>query len=193
MSRQTFFGGATAGAGAAMRLDPAALPLRFETHDPGADGGSRMIDLFDRHVVIRRFVAGSKMKLTMPVAAYHGVAVRVGPGAAPDSDSVEVILVHADSALSVPLYVADSADDVVAEWQAWGKRLGQPLLMVRPDGTLATAIDRMGGVVVGAPLPRRRRRSAVRGRRPQALMRRRVGGPLAACPVHREREIIART
>jgi hypothetical protein len=43
------------------------------------------------------------------------------------------------------------------------------------------------------PAPRRRRRNAIRSRRPRFLMRRRIGDPLDPSNVHRdEREIIAR-
>jgi hypothetical protein len=43
------------------------------------------------------------------------------------------------------------------------------------------------------PAPRRRRRNAIRARRPKFLVRRRGGGPLDTANIHRdEREIIAR-
>jgi hypothetical protein len=51
----------------------------------------------------------------------------------------------------------------------------------------------MGSVAVGAPSPRRRRRGAVKWRRPRFLMRRKAGRPAADPLVYRdEREIIAR-
>jgi hypothetical protein len=50
----------------------------------------------------------------------------------------------------------------------------------------------MGAVRIAAALPRRRKRSAVKGRRPSIFLRRKPGRPLRGAPVHREREIIAR-
>lgn len=192
MSRQAELGGAAAGIGAALRLDPTQLPARYWAPDTGADSGRRSIDLFTDRVVIRRTARGARMKLQLPVGAYRGVAVQVRPAGGPEADRIEVLLVHADPQLSVPLFSAPDADDAVAEWQRWGAALGLPLLVVHQDGSVREAFQRMGGVVLGRPAPRRRRRSAIKARRPQALMRRKPGGGLAGRPVHREREIIAR-
>jgi hypothetical protein len=58
---------------------------------------------------------------------------------------------------------------------------------------LREAFDRIGAVRVASPTGRRRRRSAIRTRRPSILMRRKVGRSIADANVHRdEREIIAR-
>jgi hypothetical protein len=58
---------------------------------------------------------------------------------------------------------------------------------------LREAFDRIGAVRVATPVERRRRRSAIRQRRPSILLRRKVGRSLANAAVHREeREIIAR-
>ncbi len=192
MSRQTEPGGVAAGIGAALRLDPARLPARYSAPDTGADGGQRSIDLSSNRVVIRRTASGARMKLQLPVSAYRGVAVRLTGAEQTQADAVEVVLVHADPGLSVPLFSAEDTADVVAEWQRWGNALAMPLLISQPDGSLREAFSRMGGVALGRPGPRRRRRSALRARRPQALMRRRPGRALAGQPVHREREIIAR-
>ncbi len=192
MLRQTEPGGAAAGIGAALCLDPARLPARYSAPDKGADGGQRSIDLSASRVVIRRTASGARMKLQLPVSAYRGVAVRLSGAEQAPADAVEVVLVHADPGLSVPLFSAEDTADVVAEWQRWGSALAMPLLISHPDGSLREAFSRMGAVALGRPGPRRRRRSALRARRPQALMRRRPGRALAGQPVHREREIIAR-
>lgn len=192
MSRQTEPGGAAAGIGASLRLDPAHLPARYSAPDRGADSGQRSIDLSADRVVIRRTSSGAKMKLQLAVSAYRGVAVRVRDDGVQQTDKVDVVLVHADPGLSLPLFSADNADDVVAEWQRWGTALALPLLLVHHDGSVREAFARMGGVMLGQPGPRRRRRSSIAGRRPRVLMRRKPGCGLAGRPVHREREIIAR-
>ena len=193
MSRQTEPGVAAAGIGASLRLDPAQLPARYAAPDRGADGGQRSIDLHADRVVIRRTAAGARMKLQLPVSAYRGVAVRVSEGQTEAGDAIEVVLVHADPALSVPLVQVPDADDVVADWQRWGQALSLPLLVEERDGSMREAFPRLGAVMLGRPCPRRRRRSTLRQRRPSALMRRRATAGIAGQPVHREREIIART
>jgi hypothetical protein len=51
----------------------------------------------------------------------------------------------------------------------------------------------MGEVRLGTPLPRRRKRSTLRTRRPSIFLRRKPGRRLSGAPVHHgEREIIAR-
>lgn len=192
MLRQTEPGGAAAGIGASLRLDPGHLPTRYMAPDRGADTGQRAIDLFADRVVIRRTASGARMKLQLPVSLYRGVAVRLAEAPSPGGDRVEIVLVHADPALDVPLFSSPDADDVVAVWQRWGSALALPLLVAGEDGAVREAFPRMGALLVGPPGARRRRRSALKGRRPQALMRRRPGGPVAGRPVHREREIIAR-
>ncbi|WP_256371380.1 DUF6101 family protein [Phreatobacter aquaticus] len=192
MLRQTEFGPAGAGI-AALRLDPSNLPIRFEAADGGADDGQRTIDLLADRVVIRRTSAGARMKLQVLVSSYRGVAVRVGDGATEGSDRVEVVLIHADPSLNVPLFSAEDADDVVAEWQLWAKVFALPMMTVEMDGSLREAFPRMGAVLIGTPGPRRRRHSTVKARRPMALMRRKPGGDLSGREIHREREIIARS
>jgi hypothetical protein len=92
------------------------------------------------------------------------------------------------------LFSSPVADDIVAEWQSWGRVLGLPLLVAETDGALREPFARMGGVRIEAPAWRRRRRSAIARRRPSRLLHRRPGALATSPPsVHRdEREIIAR-
>ena len=78
-------------------------------------------------------------------------------------------LEHRDPGLSVPLYEALDNDDVVAEWQLWARVLGRPLLIAELDGTLREPFRQMGTLRVGAVAPRRRRRNAIKRRRPLDL------------------------
>ncbi len=106
--------------------------------------------------------------------------------------SIAVVLEHADPALSLPLFIAPGSDDVVAEWQSWGRVLGLPLLVAERDGSLREPFARLDSLRI-EPATWRRRRSAIARRRPSRLLRR-CAGKLPASPiVHRgEREIIAR-
>ena len=181
--------------GASVRLDPFSLPVRFAAADAAADERLRVVDLHRERVVLRRSVAGMRMALNLPVAAFRGVAIRlVFAEAANVPSSIAVVLEHGDPSLSLPLFAAAESDDIVAEWQSWGRVLGLPLLVAETDGSLREPFARLGAHLrIETPTWRRRRRSAIARRRPRRLMRRGVvlsrHGPL----VHRgEREIIAR-
>lgn len=194
MRRQTPFGGAlSVGSGRALRLDPLALPLHFTAADARADERMRHVELSRERVVLRRAVRGIRMAVKVPVAAFLGVALRLIPSADGGPNTVAVTLEHRDPALSVPLYSAEHTNDVVAEWQLWGRVFALPLLVADPAGSLREPFRRLGGVRVAAPAPRRRRRNAIRARRPSILLRRRPGSLPELPLVHRgEREIIAR-
>jgi Family of unknown function (DUF6101) len=175
------------------RLDPLALPVRFMASDAGADERLRQVELTREHVVLRRAVRGIHMQLNIRVTAFLGVALRLIPCEAGAPDLVTIWLEHRDSALSVPLYAAPDGDDVAAEWQLWGRVLRLPLLVADVDGTLHAPFAHIGPLRIAAPTPRRRRRSAVKARRPSILMRRQPRRLVGATTVHRgEREIIAR-
>jgi hypothetical protein len=178
-----------------MRLDPFSLPVRFTAADEAADERMRVVDLHRERVVLRRSVRGMRMALNLPVTAFRGVAIKLAfdeAGAAPGS--IAVVLEHGDPDLSLPLFSATESDDIVAEWQSWGRVLGLPLLVAEDDGSLREPFTRLGAFLrVEAPTWRRRRRSAIARRRPARLMRRRPAARSATPLVHRgEREIIAR-
>jgi hypothetical protein len=183
-----------AGSSRSARLDPFSLPVRFEAADEAADGRRRVIDLHRERVVLRRSVRGIRMALNMPVAAFRGVAIRSFGADSSGSATAEiaVVLEHRDPALSLPLFASAERDDIVAEWQTWGRVLGLPLLVAERDGSLREPFARLGAVRCEPVTRRRRRRSAIARRRPARLLRRRPGKLSADPAVHREREIIAR-
>jgi Family of unknown function (DUF6101) len=181
--------GSPAGSGRALRLDPFALPVRFAASDAKADGYLREVELHRTRVVVRRSLAGMRMALNLPVSAYAGVGLRFAADAA---GFIAVELAHKDPGLTLPLFVSGDTDEAEAEWRSWSAALGLPLL-VEDEGGWREPIARLGAVRVGQVRPRRRRRSALKRRRPSILMRRARGQLTAATPVHRgEREIIAR-
>ena len=193
MRRQTELGGHSAGSSRALRLDPLALPVRFTASDAVADERVRHVELHPERVILRRAVQGMRIALNVPVQAFLGVAIRLAPETGETHTGVAVYLEHRDPALSIELYAAENADDVVAEWQLWSRALGVPCLVVASDGTLTEPFPRLGAVRCKAPAQRRRRRSALSKRRPRFLTRRRAGVRRPAPLVHRqEREIIAR-
>ena len=124
----------------------------------------RLVELRRERVVLRPVSRGIKTALKLPVAAYLGVAIRMEPPAGTAAGAVALVLEHPDPGLSLTLYRAADGTDIVAEWQAWGRTLGMPLLVAEADGRLREPFDRIGGVRVGPPISRRRRRT---GRCPQ--------------------------
>lgn len=176
-----------------MRLDPFALPLRFQASDKAADERIRSVELTRERVVLRRAVHGIKMAVHLPMTAYLGVAIRLQP---PEDDcpaTIALVLEHRDPALSLELYRAPDATDVAAEWQSWGRVLGLLLLVAEADGELRQPFSRVGTVETADPVARRRRHTAMDERRPSIWMRRQPGNTPDTPVVHRhEREIIAR-
>jgi hypothetical protein len=175
-----------------VRLDPRDLPVCFSADDAVADGRERTVEI-DRHrVLLSRRVRGVHMRLNLPLSAFLGVAVRLVPSADDGEDLVAIVLEHRDAELSVPLHVASETDDVIADWQLWGRELGRKLLVAEPDGSLREPFESLGILRVGRLAARRHRRTALRGRRPKIFRRRVCARRLDAMDVHRgEREIIA--
>jgi Family of unknown function (DUF6101) len=186
-------GGMPAGSSRALRLDPFSLPARFAAIDAAADERVRHVELYRERVVVRRSLDGMRMALNMPVSAFAGVAIRVMAGEGEAQAAVSVTLEHKDPSLALPLFVSEEADEAFADWRAWAKVLGLPMLVAEADGVLREPFDRIGGVRIDTVCPRRRRRTAMKRRRPAMLMRRAAGRLTDTTPVHRgEREIIAR-
>ncbi|UPJ57945.1 DUF6101 family protein [Bradyrhizobium sp. 192] len=171
MRRQTATCGiAPAGSSRSLRLDPLSLPVRFDAHDPRADGHVRQIELHRERVVLRRAVCGMRMAINVRVSDFTGVALRG------NDEAQAIVLVHRDPSLSVPLLVGADADELVEALAIWSELFALPQL---DEGARK-------------PAARRRRANAIRARRPKFLMRRRVA-MARELSVHREeREIIAR-
>ena len=171
MRRQTATCGiAPAGSSRFLRLDPLSLPVRFDAHDPRADGYTRQIELHRERVVLRRAVRGMQMAINVRVADFTGVALRG------NDEARTLVLVHRDPSLSIPLLVGADADEIAEAWAIWSEIFALPRL---DEGARK-------------PAARRRRANAIRARRPKFLMRRRAG-IARELSVHRgEREIIAR-
>lgn len=181
------------GSGRALRLDPFALPARYAARDGGADGQVRQIEINRERVTVRRAVRGIRMNVGVPVNEFRGIIMRTLPPEGSEPAAVAVVLEHRDSGLSIPLFVAADGGDAMAQWKSWARVLGLPLLVLDTDGSLREPNRRLGRVGVGSPAPRRRRRAAIRWRRPSILMRRKPGRPAAVPLVHRnERELFAR-
>jgi Family of unknown function (DUF6101) len=161
-----------AGSSRALRLDPLSLPVSFDAHDIRADGGVRQIELHRERVILRRALHGMQMAVNVRVRDFLGVALRG------IDDTQMLVLAHRDPSLTIPLCVSSDRDEITTAWRMWSDIFGLPQL---PEDK------------VPEPAQRRRRRNAIRARRPKFLVRRRGGDLLNPANLHHgEREIIAR-
>lgn len=182
-------GGATAGSSRAFRLDPHTLPVRRFALAGEAAGTAYVIER--EQAIVRRPIAdGRAVTLTVPVAAYRGVSVRMESTGDNGEVRAFVELLHADPALTLALAITEDPEDIAGDWQAWGRALGLPLLVIGQDGSVSAPLEQLGGLIVAAAKPRRRH-SYFAARRPRFLTRRKTGrrGPTV---VVSGREIIAR-
>ena len=172
MGRQTATSGINpAGSSRALRLDPLSLPVSFAAHDVRADGGIRQIELHRERVVLRRAIQGMRMAVNVRISDFLGVALR------DVKESQMLVLQHRDPSLSVTLCVSADSEEIAGAWQMWSELFSLPQL---EDETRE-------------PAARRRRRNAIRSRRPRFLTRRKIGALLNPANIFRsEREIIAR-
>jgi hypothetical protein len=160
-----------AGSSRALRLDPLSLPVSFSAHDIRADGGMRQVELHRERVVLRRAVHGMRMAINVRVNDFLGIALREA------DDAKILVLAHRDPSLTVPLCVSTDAEEIETAWRMWSEIFALPQLQDNAR----------------EPAPRRRRRNAIRARRPKFLVRRRGGAPPNRATIYRgEREIIAR-
>ncbi|HWV41101.1 DUF6101 family protein, partial [Pseudorhodoplanes sp.] len=107
--------------------------------------------------------------------------------------AASIILDHSDPGLSIPLLDAAPLDEATMMWRAWGRVLGLPLWQRDASGANHLVSAGRRTLEIEKDTRRRRRRSAIRQRRPSILMRRKPGRHPGTCVVHRgEREIIAR-
>jgi hypothetical protein len=181
-----------AGSSRVERLDPFALPLRFEQPDHAADERVRVVELHPERVIVRRALGGIKMAVNVPLAAYRGVAIRIEEAALDCPAGFAVVLEHVDPALSLTLYRSQHGHDIVAEWRSWARALGTPLLVPQSDSSVRELFDRIGAIRADRPSARRARHGALKARRGMKIMRRRSYSVAMPAKVHRgEREIIA--
>lgn len=185
--------GGCAGSGRTLRLDPFGLPVRFSAIDAAADGQMRDVELHRERVVVRRSLRGMRMALNMPLSAFAGISLRLVTDEGDAADTLAVVLEHKDPSLTLPLYLTSRPDEALAEWRAWSEVLAVPLLLAERGGRAVPSNARLGQLGIERPRPRRRRRSALKSRRPSILLRRGTGNSARRARVHRgEREIIAR-
>lgn len=126
-------------------------------------------------VTVRRMLeqSGVAIKIKVPVTEFIGVAVatRISEEGVLTS-SIE--LVHSDNELNYRVFEEEGNQNVVAEWQNWGKKLRLPLFIKAGDGAYMPYSQQVDGVMVGHSQSRRKL-VAEANRRPRFLNRRKPG------------------
>ncbi|WP_323014203.1 DUF6101 family protein [Devosia sp.] len=131
-------------------------------------------------VTLRRMLeqSGVAIKIKVPVTEFIGVAVatRINEEGVLTS-SIE--LVHSDPDLNYRVFEEEGNQNVVAEWQNWGKKLRLPLYIKAGDGAYMPYGQQVDGVMLGQSATRRKL-VAEANRRPRFLNRRKPGQPDAS-------------
>ncbi|WP_181699336.1 DUF6101 family protein [Chthonobacter albigriseus] len=169
--------------GKPLRIDPHALPARYTVPTPGSTDAAVYLDT--RGVVVKRRLSGLPLTLSLPIAAYEGVAVRLTvEGALGLVASVE--LMHRDPQLCLPLAVTRDIDDAACDWRAWSDALSLPMYLIEADGRVVR-VQKPTEIALDKSTPRRRI-GMLAHRRPRFLVRRRVGkaGPMPVLTGWRE-------
>lgn len=182
MRRQLRVGKALpAGSSREQRLDPSSpsLPLLFNARDERADGGLRQIQMTRSRVIIKRAIQTIRMVLNVRVDEYFAITLRAARPEDNMSGAWVLWLEHQDRSLSVPLFVSADGDEIRQAGVMWAD------FFQRPDLIDTGGIGAMPDPLVPldyAPAPRRRRRNAIRNRRPRFPMRRKIGSPKGGAP-----------
>src|SRR5215472_4532032 len=178
-------GAVPAGSSLWVRLDPLSLPMSFRAAEAATDERLRVVELHRAGVILQRSACGARIEVSLPITAFLGIVVRLVPPDGTDPGAIAVNLEHCDPALSVPLFAAPDANDVLAEWHIWGRIFGLPLLVADDDGQPREPFRRLGAIRVSDPCERVRRGNQLRKRRPSIPMRRKTGYPRALATVYR--------
>ena len=175
----------TIGSGREFRLDPHALPAA------GATGaGEAFVIERGRALLSRTLTAnGPTMQVAVLLTAYRGIAVRMESIGDDGEVRAFIELLHRDPALTLRLAESAVPEDLAADWQAWGRALKLPLLVVGQDGSVGEPLEHHG--LAAARAKPRRYHSYFAKRRPRFLTRRKTGEAKRMTRIA-GREIIAR-
>ena len=179
------------GHNAHFRLNPSEARFNYATELPGsALVGETNVAVNHEVVVEGNLKCGLPTRIACPSDSFRGVAAKLSLAEDRDEIVAELILLHRDTSLNLPVARSDDMDDLAADWQMWGKRFNLPLILIEPDGVEQMVSNRIGSLDV-APTKTRRPSAEFRSRRPRFLVRRKAGH-INKARVIAGREIIAR-
>lgn len=157
-------------AGRPMRLDPYHLP-----HSVALERAGKFSYKIDRNgaVLKRQLDGGLPVSMALPQKAFKGVAARTIV-----DENGQVIftleLHHHDPQMCLPVLVANDLDDIAADWHAWSRMMGLPMLIIDDANMAQHVCKRLGALMVENPIGRRKRITTVK-RRGWFLRRRKIG------------------
>ncbi|MEM7464923.1 MAG: DUF6101 family protein, partial [Pseudomonadota bacterium] len=124
-------------------------------------------------VMKRKLSCGLAVSMALPANCFKGVAAQAVES--PDGEVTATLeLHHHDPALSVPLLVSGDLDDIAADWHSWSRMMNLPMLIIESDNVARKLTDRLGALMLEAPIERRKRFATLK-HRPWFLRRRKVG------------------
>jgi hypothetical protein len=148
------------------------------------------LHLSERIIVLYRMsVKGIPLRLAVPLDHYKGVSADIRYTM--KGLQCSLILAHENRDYEVTLFSAQDDENILAEWNAFARRLELPL-MIRSEHGDVLARSQFGPLQTNGVSPRRARNMFL-VRRPRFLRKRSAGKFSAALSVYREREIIARS
>lgn len=113
--------------------------------------------------IVRRVLGMATRRIEVSLNDFHGLVVRMDD--ALTDICVSINLHHGDPELCLPLFVGTGMDRVGARWQALGRQLGLPLLVLDEEGELRPASPNVGAGAASVALtypPRQTLASRVR-------------------------------
>jgi Family of unknown function (DUF6101) len=145
---------------------PPSAPSEVLSNCQKSENGVQHIAVDREWIRISRRIAGLETWVNVPTPSYRGVTLR----SADKCGQYEIVLLHMDPSLELVLSREKDDSDIIALWRRFAATLDLPLLVEDSEGRLQTVSD---GIAAG-PFERRNG-SALKGRRPRFLSRRRVG------------------
>lgn len=172
------------------RLNPATKHHVMRTQIKGsALVGETGFELSDGLIVEGRLACGLTTRVACKASAFRGVAAKLSLS---DDNQIiaELILLHRDTSLNMPLARSNNLDELAADWQMWARRFNVPLILIEPDGVEQMVSNRLGSLDI-KHAQTRRPSAFFASRRPRFLTRRKAGHVDQANQIA-GREIIAR-
>ena len=173
------------------RLNPAKHHQTMRTQAKGSTlVGETGYELSDDIIVEGKLNCGVTTRVACKASTFRGVASKLSLS---DDDQViaELILLHRDASLNVPLARANDMNELAADWQMWAKRYNVPLILIEADGVEQMVSNRLGALDI-KDSKSRRPSAYFASRRPRFLTRRKSGHVDQANQIV-GREIMART
>lgn len=172
------------------RLNPAKRSHEFRMEfENSVLVGQTNVRLDNAIVFEGKLKCGIATRVASTSAQLRGVAARLSISNL-DEVVAEIVLLHRDPSLHMPVARSNDMEELAADWQMWARRFNLPLVLIEPDGVEQLVSQKIGALDVMASKARRPH-SHFMARRPRFLKRRKTGA-INTENLLSGREIIAR-